>query len=115
MEPRFRNGSHYGNSVDITRFGVRQIEATRDGTVRQFGLVGTLLLPRELGLLDGGNQFSVLEQSAGGPAEQSAHSQNDHFFLPAPSRCSILAKLSRRATVRLNTMRSSVESGSTQK
>ncbi len=67
----------------------------------------------ELRFFDGGREFAVLEHGGGGIAEKAADSEDDHFgCLP---RFSILAQVSRSATVRLKTGLPGVESGSTQK
>src|ERR1700674_5756918 len=65
---------------------------------------------RDLLLLNGAHQFPVLQNGAGGLAENPAESENDHldFF-------SIFAQVSRRATVRLKTRFCGVVSGSTEK
>src|ERR1700686_1284938 len=65
---------------------------------------------RDLLLLNGGHQFAVLQNGAGGLAENPAESENDHldFF-------SIFAQVSRSATVRLKTNFCGDVSGSTEK
>ena len=73
---------------------------------------GAILVAHQFGFFDGGHQLAVLQNGAGGIAADAADSQNDHLRL---SRFSILAQVSFRASVRLNTGLPGVESGSTQK
>ncbi len=101
---------HDGHAVHLPGLDAGHAQAGVDGLRRQFAGLKT---PRDFLLLDGGDQLTVLQDRASGIVEQAADSQNDH---PFPFRVfSILAQVSRRVTVRLNTSFPGAESGSTQK
>ena len=67
-------------------------------------------LPRDFFLFDRRYEIAILQYGAGRVLQDTTQSENDHFDF-----FSILAQVSRSATVRLKTSLSGVESGSTAK
>ncbi len=115
MHVFFGSGGHrprHRDAVDRVGFHFRQREA---GGNRFFGkvLAFAARTPRDFGFLNRCDQLAVLQNGAGGVAQDAADSQNDHA-LPCCA-FSILPQVSRSASVRLKTSFSAVESGSTQK
>ena len=72
------------------------------------------LAARNLRFFHGGKDFSVFQQRAGCVVEQPSQTNDDHFDFFSDV-FSILAQVSRRATVRLKTGFAGVESLSAQK
>ena len=103
-------GPDDGHAVDFASPHARDAETFRDGVDGQFR---GLKSPRHLLLFDRGDQFAVFQNGASSVVEQTADPENDHPF--SFSVFSILAQVSRSATVRLKTGLAGVESKSTQK
>ena len=93
----------------IHRFAIHagQAQGRFNGIVREFA---GFIAARDFLLFHGRRQRAVLQHRAGRFVEQTTESENDHFDF-----FSILAQVSRSATVRLNTGFSAVLSGSTEK
>src|SRR5579871_1638577 len=115
MEAGLRHRPDYGDRIHLLRLGAGQFQTGGDGLLGQLAGVAAGAA-HQLGFFDGGDQLAIFQNSAGGVAGNASDSQNDHAFdCPPFSRFSSFAKVSRRATVRLKTGPSGVESGSTQK
>ena len=100
--------------VHVLRAHVRQFQTGSDSTAgKGFVAAPMQAAAHQFGLFHGSEQRAVLQDGAGGIAQDAADSENDHY-LPF-SRFSILAQASFSPTVRLNTNLPAAESGSTQK
>src|ERR1700684_2841028 len=123
MERRLRPGGEWAHDGDgLTLRG----PAARPRETRRHGLLGKLReavvragferLPAQLGFLDGRHQTPVFQDGGCGVTQNAADSQNDHFgFWPPCWAFSILAHVSRNATVRLTSGFPGAESVSAQK
>ncbi len=115
----FRSGSdraYDGDRIHLLVRGAGQLQAHGNGLFRQ---LSRMELPRQFALFRRADQDAVLQDGRRRFVQNSADAENDHgYALDAPCpfcAFSIFAQVSRRATVRLNTSRSGVLSGSTQK
>ena len=105
------NGRTMATASTCSGVDARQRETRGDGLLRQLRGAGVRAgfesLTAQLGFFDGRHQTAIAEDGRCGIAQNAADSQNDHFgFWPpcwAFSAFSILAYVSRSATVRLKT------------
>ena len=106
-----RERAYQRDAVHIGRRETGHFQRARNSGLRQSA---GRQLARHFTFFDRRHQFAVLQHRAGGVFIEAAQSENDHldFF---SDFFSILAQVSRSATVRLNTSFSDVVSGSTEK
>src|SRR5204862_4713902 len=110
---RRRQRPHDRDAVYVFGLDAGERETGAHGFLRQSARMAA---SREFGFLDSRGQFAVLQQGAGGVAQNTADSEDVHRGVVAPfCAFSILAQVSRNTTVRLKTRCSGVESLSTQK
>src|SRR5437879_3180459 len=115
MQPAFlrrRNGTDHRHTIHFFSPDARQLETHGDGLLRKPARLH-LPAPHEFRLLYRRDQLPVAQNCARCVVENAADSQNDHRF-PCCA-FSILAQVSRSATVRLKTSFPPDESASTQK
>src|ERR1017187_6681401 len=75
----FRDGAHDRDNVHLLRAGARQAETHLDGVRRHLAAAAPLgAAADELGFFDGGYDFAVLQDGAGGVALDAGDSENDH-------------------------------------
>ena len=79
QEVGFGDGPHDGDRVHLLGPRARQFQASGDGLFRRtVGAAPMSAPPDQLGFLHGGDQFAVLQNGAGGVAQNAADSENDH-------------------------------------
>ena len=79
------NRAHDGDGVHLCRRHPGEFEAGEDGLRRHFAAAPLHAAADELGLLDGGDQFAILEDGAGGIAEDASDAQDDQRAAPLQS------------------------------
>ena len=71
VKVRVRNGTDYGDGIDLFRLRAGELQAGGDGVLRHFVEAAPMgAAADEFRFFDGGRQFAVFEYGGGGIAEQ---------------------------------------------